>query len=164
MAADLADLKKILEPIRSGDGNAPADWLRTFLPGTCFLIRRRLGKPDVEAEARSVLDEALREFQSDSSVTAEQVPGFIRHLICQRYPAKSSEYTASSDARAKDAERILNKMSSVERDALRRCYVLGEAPELILSGLQLTLEELRKIQSRARAEFRRAKAKQANVA
>jgi hypothetical protein len=112
-----------------------------------------------------VLDAALLEVQADGSMTAEQVPALIRRLICQRYPAKSSEYAGSSNpARVKDAERILNKMSPVERDALRRCYVMGEAPELILSGLKLTVEEFRKIRSRARAEFSASKPKQANVA
>ena len=155
----------MLEPVRSGDRNAPADWLKTFFPGTCFLIRRRLGKPDVEAEARSVLDAALLEVQEDASVTAEQIPGLIRRLICKRYPGNSSEYADSPrPARVKDAERILNRMSPVERDALRRCYVLGEAPELILSGLKLTGEQLKRIRSRARAEFSASNPTQANVA
>ncbi len=165
MAANLADLNKMLDPIRTGDRNAVADWLQTFLPGTCFLIQRRLGKPNVEAEARSVLDNVLREIQADGSVTAEQLPGLIRRLICQLYPAKSGEYTASSNtARVKDAERILHKMSPLERDALRRCYVLGEAPELILGGLKLTFEDFRKIRSRARTEFSASNPKKANVA
>jgi hypothetical protein len=165
MAANLADLKKMIDPIRSGDRNAAADWMQTFLPGTCFLIRRRLGKPAVDGEARSVLDAALLEVQADDSVTPEQVPGLIRRLICERYPAKSSGYTGSSNpVRVKDAKRILNKMSLVERDALRRCYVLGEAPDLILKGLKLTEEQFRGIRSRARAEFSASKPKQANVA
>lgn len=154
----------MLDPIRTGDRNAAADWMQTFLPGTSFLIRRRLGRLDVEPEARSVLEDALRAVQADGSMTAEQFPGLIRRLICQRFPAKSREYTGSSGTAIKAAERILNKMSTVERDALRRCYVLGEAPDSIASGLKLTLEELRKIQSRARAEFSAAKPDQANVA
>lgn len=165
MAANIADLKKMIDPIRSGDRNASADWLQTFLPGACFLIRRRLGKPDVEVEARSVLEAALLEVQADDSVTPEQVPGVIRRLICQKYPAKSSEYSGSSNpVRVKDAQKVLNKMSPVERDALRRCYVLGEAPALILSGLRLTDEQFRRIRSRARAEFSASNPKQANVA
>jgi len=164
MAAVLADLKKMLDPIRTGDRDAAADWLQTFLPGACFLIRRRLGKPDVEPEARSVLEAALHEVQADGSVTAEQIPGLIRRLICQRFPAKSREYTGSSSAAIQAAERTLNRMSPLERDALRRCYVLGEAPETIVNGLKLTLEEFRKIQMRARAEFSAAKPKQTNVA
>ena len=165
MAATIADLTKILDPIRSGDRNAPANWLKTFLPGTCFLIRRRLGEIDVEAEARSVLEAALLEVQADGSLTAEQVPGLIRRLICQRYPGRPSGYSGSSrPPRVKDAKRILNRMSRLERDALRRCYVLGEAPALILSGLKLTDEQLRTIRSRARAEFNASYPKQANVA
>jgi DNA-directed RNA polymerase specialized sigma24 family protein len=97
-------------------------------------------------------------------MTAEQLPGLIRHLISQRFPAKSREYMGSSGLAIQAAERILNKMSLVERDALRRCYVLGEAPDSIVDGLNLTIEELRKIRSRARAEFSAAKPTQANVA
>jgi len=164
MAANLADLKKMLDPLRTGDRDAAADWLQTFLPGTCFLIRRRLGKPDVEAEARSVLTAALRAVQADGSIAAEELPGLIRRLINQRFPAKSREYAGNSSAALTAAERALKKMSPVERDALRRCYVLGEAPESIASGLKLTLEEFRKIQMRARAEFSAGKPKQANVA
>jgi len=165
MAANQADLTKMLEPIRSGSRSTPTDWLETFLPGACFLIRRRLGKHDVDAEARSVLDAALLEVQADDSLTAEQIPGLIRRLICQRYPGKPYEYAGNSNpARVKDAKRILSKMSPVERDALRRCYVLGEAPELILSGLKLTEEQFRRIRSRTRAEFSVVKPTQANVA
>jgi hypothetical protein len=119
----------------------------------------------VDAEARSVLDAALLEVRADAAVMPDQIPGLIRRLICQRYPGKPSEYSGSSNpARVKDAKRILNRMSPVERDALRRCYVLGEAPELILSGLKLTVEEFRRIRSRARAEFSTSKPRQANVA
>jgi len=164
MAANLADLNKMLDPLRTGDRDATADWLRTFLPGACFLIRRRLGKPDVEPEARAVLEEALHAVQADGSMTAEQLPGLVRRLIIQRFPAKLREYTSTSGAAIRAAERILNKMSPLERDALRRCYVLGEAPESIVSGLKLTLEQLQKIQLRARAEFSAAKPDRANVA
>jgi hypothetical protein len=165
MAANLADVNKMLDPIRSGDREAVADWLQTFLPGVSFLIRRRLGKPDVEAEARSVLNDVLRKVRADASVTADQLPGLIRRLISHLYPAISSEYTGNPNAaRVNDAERILNKMSPLERDVLRRCYVLGEAPELILDGLDLTFEDFRKIRSRVRAEFIASNPKQANVA
>lgn len=165
MAANLADLTTMLNPIRGGDRVAAQQWLQAFLPGTCFLIRRRLGEIDVEAEARSVLDAALLEVQADGSMTAEQVPGLIRRLICQRYPGEPGGYSGSSrPARVGDAERILNRMSALERDALRRCYVLGETPALILSGLKLTDEQFRTIRSRARAEFNASCPKQANVA
>jgi hypothetical protein len=58
----------MVELLHTGDRDAAADLLQTFLPGTCFLIRRRLGKPDVETEARWVLDTAFRQVQEESSV------------------------------------------------------------------------------------------------
>jgi len=157
-------LKKMLDDIRTGDADAAAAWSRTFLPGTSFLVRRRLGKPNVEAEVQSVLDDALNVVRTDGSMTAEQVPGMIRRLIYQRFPEKSAGFAVSSRAATRAAERTLNKLSPLERDALRRCYVLGEAPESVMSGLNLSIEELRKIQARARAEFSAARPRQANVA
>lgn len=157
-------VKKILDLVRAGDQNAPAEWMQAFLAGACFLIRRRLGKTDVEAEARSVLQVALTATQADASVTAEQVPGMIRELIYQQFPAEARPAECSDAKRIKVAEKILKKMSPVERDALRRCYVLGETPESFLSALELTIDEFRAIQTRARAEFSAEKSRKANVA
>jgi hypothetical protein len=164
MVEESTPLKKILDLARAGDDTAAAEWMRTFLPGACFLIRRRLGKADVEEEARSVLEKAIVAVQADASVTAEQLPGMIRGLICQRFPAEAGSTECSDPERIQAAKKVLNKMLPVERDALRRCYVLGEAPESFLSGLRLTIDEFRAIQTRARAEFSAGESKQANVA
>jgi len=164
MAEEPIPLKKILDLVRAGDQIAAAEWMRTFLPGACFLIRRRLGKADVEGEARSVLEAVLAASRSHASVTAEQLPGMIRDLIYQRFPVEAGPAECSDPKRIKAAKEVLNKMLPVERDALRRCYVLGEAPESFLSGLELTIDDFRAIQTRARAEFSRGESKQANVA
>ncbi|MBZ5594448.1 MAG: hypothetical protein LAP39_19575 [Acidobacteriia bacterium] len=157
-------LKRVLALVRASDENALAEWMQAFLPGACFLIRRRLGKADVEREARSVLETALAATQADVSVTAEQLPGMVRQLIYQQFPAETSPAECTDATRVKAAKRALSKLSPVERDALRRCYVLGEAPEAFLSGLKLTIDEFRDIQTRARAEFSAGESKEASVA
>jgi len=164
MVDEPTPLKKTLDLVRAGDPIAAAEWMRTFLPGTSFLIRRRLGKTEVEAEARSVLEAALAGVRADGSLTADQLTGMIRRLIYQQFPAEAPPTEGPDAKRIQAAQKILSKMSAVERDALRRCYVLREAPEMFLSGLKLTIDEFRAIQTRARAEFSAGESKKANVA
>src|SRR5713226_1691899 len=156
-AVNGAHLAELLDLIRTGDAGAVEELLRIFLPGARFLIQRRLGEFDVDGEARSVLATAIRGMQSDASIGPEQLTGMIRQLIQQRFAPgarpREATSTGSSAPATQVATEILGHMSPVERDALRRCYVLGESPEAFVGGLKLTLEEFRAIRSRARAEF-----------
>ena len=93
------------------------------------------------------------------------VARLVRQLIVRRFPVRLKE--SNQDPRGsgtKAAERILKRMSSVERDALRRCYVLGEAPESFLRELKLTPDQFQALQCRARAEFSAKGPPTANVA
>ena len=157
-------VKRVLDLVRADEGNASAEWMRLFLPGACFLIRRRLGRAAVEPEAQSVLEAALAQAKADVSVTPEQLPGMIRRLIYQQFPEETGPAECADAKKIRAAEKVLSRMSPVEREALRRCYVLGEPPESFLSGLKLTIDDLRAIQTRARAEFTARQAKQINVA
>lgn len=150
-------IAELLDLIRSGDARAAEELVRFFLPGTRFLIQRRLGKSDVDDEARSVLAAAIRGIESDVSISAQQLTRMIRRFIQQRFSpnARPGEPTCdkSNGPAIQAAADILGHLSPVERDALRRCYVLGESPEQFVGGLKLTLEEFRAIRSRAREEF-----------
>ena len=82
---------------------------------------------------------------------------------CLGQTRPAAETGVISGPQQRVVEGILDGMSPVEREALRRCYVLGEAPESFLESLRLSLHEFRAIRARARAEFSARKAK-ANVA
>jgi len=157
---------ELLRLIRAGHGGA-ANQLRRFLtPGVRFLLRRRLGRNDVDHEARTVLDRALQTIQADGSVRPDGVPRVVRELIRQQCTAEAglaSQTVAGVGPSAADEAGFLDGMSPVEREALRRCYVLGEAPESFLETLRLTPQEFRAVRARARADFNSRKAR-ANVA
>jgi hypothetical protein len=88
----------------------------------------------------------------------------VRRLIQQRYPAQTRPAAEAGAWQGQTVvEGLLDGMSSIEREALRRCYVLGEAPHSFLRRLSLTPHEFDAIRARARAEFSSRKAK-ANVA
>jgi DNA-directed RNA polymerase specialized sigma24 family protein len=166
-ASNATSLPELLDRVHAGHAGAAEQLHGILYPGVHFLIQRRLGRYNVDREAQSVLEAAIRGIQADASMPASQVNGLVRRLIQQRFDGKSqpAETAIAVDGgrSARIAERILERMSPVERNALRRCYVLGEAPESFLKDLNLTLEDFRTIQSRARAEFSSKKSK-TNVA
>lgn len=160
------DLAELVGLIRAGHAGAAQQLHRILSTGVRFLLRRRLGRNNVDREAESVLEAAIRSIQADISVPAYGVPQMVRRLIQQQCPGQPKPVTETGDGAGpsqKVVEGMLDGMSPVEREALRRCYVLGEAPETFLETLSLTLREFRAIQVRARAEFSSRKAK-SNVA
>src|SRR6476646_4174118 len=159
---EVPDLAELVGLIHSGHAGAAQQLHRILSPGVRFLLRRRLGRNDVDREAESVLETAIRTIQTDTSVPADGVPQMVRRLIQQQCPRQPKPATDPGDGAGpsqKVVEGILDGMSPVEREALRRCYVLGEAPETFLETLRLTLREFRAIQVRARAEFSSRNAK-----
>ncbi|HYL84727.1 MAG TPA: hypothetical protein VE263_10875, partial [Candidatus Angelobacter sp.] len=130
---------------------------RVFSPGVRFLIRQRLGRRDVEGEARSVWKTVVRLIQTDGALRAETLPRVVRTCIQQSFPfearPKGPAAAASSRANVEQAAGILSGMPEVEREALREYYVRGKAPDSFLKRLHLTLREFRAIQTKARAAF-----------
>lgn len=160
------DFAELLRLIRAGHAGATRQLHRILTPGVRFLLRRRLGRNDVAREAQSVLEAATHTIQTDISVRSDGVPRMVRRLIqqqCTGQARPATETGASAGPPATVAAGILDGMSPVEREALRRCYVLGEAPETFLETLRLAPHEFRAIRARARAEFSSRRAK-ANVA
>jgi hypothetical protein len=167
--ADAAGLAALVDRIRAGDCDA-AEALRGFLaPGVRFLLRRRLEVGDIDHESDLLLDAAIREIQSDISLRGVDVLKMVRRRIQHHFVRKGAETELSPASGANGAEirlarDILGRMSTVERDALRRCYVLRQRPEIFLQGLGLSPAQFRAIQLRARAEFNSSKPPKMNVA
>jgi len=152
---DEARLADLVQSIRAGVTNAHADLRRIFEPGTRFLMRRRLGLGNVDSLVAPVLDAVCRKICEDISIDGKSLPGLVRRTIAQFVPpaaANIPKNAAESPAISIAAE-ILQSLSPVERDALRRCYVLNESPESILSSLKLTPDQFRAVRIRARTEF-----------
>ncbi len=164
VTAEAPDLAALLDLIRAGQAEAAAQLHGILSPGVLFLMRRRLDRDNVDRQAQAVLEAAIHSVQTDDSLRPEHLPSKIRQLI-QRYCAEqggSSGVTgggASREPNVEVAKRVLDGMSMCEREALRRCYVLGEAPESFLETLRLTPQEFRAIRARARAEFSSRKTK-----
>jgi len=160
-----ARLAELVNAVRAGNPKAVEELQGVLAPGVRFLIRRRLTSGGADPHVRSVLDAAVLAIREDPSMASGNVARLVRQLIVRRFPARLKESTGDPrGSGSKAAERILKRMSPVERDALRRCYVLGEAPESFLRELKLTRDQFRALQCRARAEFSSKGPPTANVA
>ena len=160
------DLPELVGLIRAGHAGAAQQLRRILFAGVQFLLRRRLGRDDLDSETQCLLEVAIHAIQTDVSLEPEGVPRMVRRLIQQQCPEQikpGAEAGAGAGLQQSVVEGILDGMSTVEREALRRCYVLGEAPESFLETLALTPREFLAIRARARAEFCSRKAK-TNVA
>ena len=67
------DFAELVGLIRAGHAGAARQLHRFLAPGVQFLLRRRLGRNDVDREAQSVLDAAIHTIQTDISVQADEV-------------------------------------------------------------------------------------------
>jgi hypothetical protein len=155
-------MAELVKSIRDGLAGGSADLRRIFYPGACFLIRRRLGRQDVDSQVQSVLDAVIRKLHEDDSIDGRNLTGLVRQILVQSFPVTTNGNVADRPA-VMAAARILEALSPVERDALRRCYVLGEPPESFLKTLSLTPDQFRAVRLRARAEFS-TKTDEANIA
>ncbi len=161
-----ARLGELIQDIRNDAAGAIAEFRRIFLPGCSFLIRRRLGESDVQEGAQSTLDAAIGQIREDKSIEGKDLPALIRKLIAQRFAAVRdlAARNGAGQIALEAAKATLEGMSPVERDALRRCYVLGESPESFLKSLKLTPDQFREIRIRARTQFSTRTSHEINVA
>jgi len=163
------ELTRLVELIRSGNVSAAEELKRLLQPGVRFLIGRRHIAGDMEAEVHWVLDAALHRMESDPGIDGAGVPRVVRQIIQQRYARKpQSNEIPAGDVSAGVVEAVqatLGLLTPIEREALRRSYILGEGPELFLHKLQMTPADFASLRVRARAEFHsRRTASTGNVA
>jgi len=162
---DEARLADLIKSIRAGVLDADVELRRILHPGTSFLLRRRLSVEHVESHVASVLNAVSRRICEDNSIDGKSLPGLVRQMIAQCLPAGAANIPKNGVDRPAltIASEILQSLSPVERDALRRCYVQGEQPEAFLSALKMTQDQFRALRLRARNEFS-TKTNQTNVA
>ncbi len=164
---DEQHLAELVNAVRAGDQDAASELRHLLYPGTRFLIQRRLGRVDVEQHVAEVLDTAIRSLADDHSADGGNVTALVRRLIGERLPTtqrKPATRAIPEDTAVASAKGVLKGLSPLERDALRRCYVLQQPLESFLQSLKLTPDQFRAIRSKARTEFSARRSSQIYVA
>jgi DNA-directed RNA polymerase specialized sigma24 family protein len=151
---DEGGLAELVRRIQTGDQAAIRDLYTQFATGIEFLLRRKLRKSSVGAEVSSVLEAAVQEIQSSSVVN-------LRHVVAQAIHSLFPQFTGDIAAGVADPSRervahsILAETSPLERDILRRHYLLREPTAKIRRRLRVSSGTIEKTIARARADFSR---------
>jgi|SRR5579871_427392 len=152
---DEARLAELVKSVREGAPDAKNGLHEIFYRGACFLARRRAGHSDVDAEVQLVLDKVVLRICDDHSIDGSSLPSLVRRTLAESIPAKMQPGRNDSDRPSVNvATGILKSLSPVEQDALKRCYVEGQAPESFLDTIRMTPDQFRAIRAKARTEFR----------
>lgn len=152
-----AGLAELVRRIQIGDQAAIRDLNSLFSAGVEFLLRRKLRKHSVAAEAASVLEAAVQEIRNSASGQPVNLRHVVANIIHRHVPAvEPDREDLPSDSRsASVAHSVLAERAPVEQDILRRYYVLGESPDTIRIGLDLSAETVGRVIASARADYRR---------
>ncbi|HXI41297.1 MAG TPA: hypothetical protein VNH18_26610 [Bryobacteraceae bacterium] len=146
----------LVRRIRIGDQTAIQAFRSMFLPGIEFLLRRKLEKSTVTAEAALVLAAAVQEIEAASpakTITLSQ-------LVIRTIHRLSASTVRDVESQAEDtplenlANSVLAERTPLEQDILRRYYVLGESPEEIKIHLRVSSRIIEQAIASARADFR----------
>ena len=142
--------------IQSGDQTAVQNFHSTFLPGIEFLLRRKLGKSAVAAEAAQVVTAAVQEIEGASLAQSINLSQLVIRTICALFPAASGDLQSPAEETplASLAHSVLAEKTPLEQNILRRYYVLGESPDKIRTHLRVSARTIEETIARARADFR----------
>ena len=153
-AGEFTDLDAVIQRLRTGDDSAVTDLVSLLEPGALFLLRRAAGEDRRHSD--TVLRILLR--------TAEQArDGRIRdgHELCQATvravrvaasacAARSAAAPAPASPALPDLSRVLSGLDDLEREVLRRHYVLRHEPDVICERLGISPDRFAAILTRAR--------------
>jgi len=124
--------------IQTGDQTAIQTFGSMFLPGIEFLLRRKLGKWAVATEAARVVAAAVQEIEAASPVQKANLSQMVIRTIHSLFSSASRgvEPLAEETPMENLANSVLAEKTHLEKDILRRYYVLGEPPHKIRTEFQ----------------------------
>jgi len=151
---DEVGLAALVHRIQTGDQGAIQDLHSTFATGIAFLLRRNLRKSSVAAEVANVLEAVVSDIQRSSGTNLCRI---VSQAINRQFPPVTAGMTSTSaDTPAEGAAQlVLAERTPLERDILKRYYILRETPSTIQRRLRVSSGTIQKTLASARADFRR---------
>jgi hypothetical protein len=167
------DYGPLVHRIQSGDQTAVEELSGLFSKGIRLLLQR-LQSTDVELELQAVLASVCESLKTDF-VESERLPRLVLTTLKHQHRLSRRETSArfgnetwpkfgiyeqhcALESQEEIAETVLQKMSVMEREILRRYYVHGETREAICASQQITAAEVREVIRNAKSAFRSVKA------
>jgi len=147
---------ELVRRIQIGDQTAIHAFHSMFLPGIEFLLRRKLERPEIAAAAARVLTAAVQEIETSPRAQVVNLSQLVTRTIHGMFPAAMPNVEPRvADALTENlANSVLADRTSLEREILRRYYVLGESPDEIRIHLRVSSRAIKQAIAGARADFR----------
>jgi DNA-directed RNA polymerase specialized sigma24 family protein len=147
---------ELVRRIQIGDQTVIQAFRSMFLPGIEFLLRRKLERSAVAAEAARVLAAAVQEIEAASPAQAVNLSQLVTRTIHRLFPSagRSVELRAEDMPMESLANSVLAERTPLQQDILRRYYVLGESPDEIKKHLRVSSRTIEQTIASARADFR----------
>jgi len=148
-------LARLVRRIEIGGLAAGLDIHVALAAGTEFLLRRRLGKADVSAEVKAVLDVTIGATETTCSLQPVTLAGLLVYAIHHLFPSSvRTTVRVQADPQADEtAKSVISDMSAVEQQIIRRYYLLEHPQEKIERSLQVSSSTITRTLNRARAMF-----------
>jgi len=175
--ADAVDWESLVESVRNGSKEG-MERLYLFEKGVRFYLFRRLGPQELDDKIHDVFLIVVNAIRRGELREPERLMGFIRTIVRRQIAAhiddvvhsrkeevalepgsivadrkRSPEETAMSEEQTELMKRILNALSSRDREILTRFYLREESQEKICEEMALSETQFRLLKSRAKARF-----------
>lgn len=153
------DLDGLVDRIRAGESAAGSELAELFSRGVSLLLTRELEANLVEPNVTRVLELVAEDIRRDSSVTGEALATAVRLRVkrelaelrdSRAHFAPPAEASGEAGAAGRQA---LSKLSSEQKDLLRRHYILEQPRQQICAEMQIGEHEFHSLKSGVRSLF-----------
>jgi len=171
------DLAGLVRTVCDGDPSGVEDLYRMFSAGVRSYLRRQLGDQDLDDTVHHIFRTIVESIRRGELKEPARLIGHVRGIVKWRTAEKFEHALARSraemgfglavheqqcgperrliaDDNTEKALRILNTLYKRDREVLIRFYLRGQSAEAICRDLRLTLNQFRRVKSRAKARFR----------
>ncbi len=170
--------RRLVGKICSGDPMGMEELYGVFSRGVRFYLCRQLGPQELEDKVHDTFLIVLQAIQRGELREPDRLMGFVRTIVRRQVAGyidnvvqarreqtdldsglaicderSNPEQDAISRQRVEIMRRVLNGISSRDREILTRFYLLGQAQERICEEMGLSDTQFRLLKSRAKARF-----------
>jgi len=173
-----ADWVELVERIRSGETDGMAELYQLFSRGIRFYLCRQLGPQELDDKVHDTFVVVVLAIRKGELREPSRLMGFVRTIVRRQVaahidrvvhsrreeidfdtsvriadPRGNPEETAIFRQRADLINKVLNELSTRDREILTRFYLREQSQDLICSEMALTETQFRLLKSRAKARF-----------
>ena len=142
--------RQLLDGLRNGEASAAEELICRYSERVSrFLHHKAIPEPDEAVLHRDIMAAIIDCIRRHELLDGEALNGFVRRIARRRMQA----YRGRTAAAVTIARTVLTGLAEGDREILVRLYLREQTPGQICAKMQISPEQLRRLQSRARRTF-----------